>query len=98
MKIKSEKQSSKLCEPSVERYSGPMRFDPEKYRKYLPKTDWSKKAQDEYLNTVGNMMSALVDLAAGTDSVQAVSKTESPFFARKLSACGPKDFEPAQRP
>ena len=47
MKIKSEKQSRKLCEPSAESHSGPLQFDPEKYRKYLPETDWSEKAQDE---------------------------------------------------
>jgi len=78
MKTKSEKQSSKLHEPGAESYSSPLRLDLEKYRKYLPKTDWSEKVQDECLNTLWNVMSAFVDLAWDTDSVHAVSKTECP--------------------
>jgi hypothetical protein len=38
MKSKSEKRSSKLHEPGAARYSSPLQFDPEKYRKYLPET------------------------------------------------------------
>jgi hypothetical protein len=78
MKIKSEKQSSKLCEPTTESYCRPLQFDPEKYRKHLPENDWSEEVRDEYLNTPWNMMSAFVGLTGGTDCVQAVSKTESP--------------------
>jgi hypothetical protein len=47
-----------------------LQFDPEKYRKYLPETDWSEKVQDEWLSTLWDMMSAFVDLGFGTDSVQ----------------------------
>ena len=76
MKIKSEKQFSKLHEPGAEGGSSPLPFDPEKYRKYLAETGWSEKAQDEYLETLWNMMGTFVDLAWGTDSVQTVLKTE----------------------
>jgi hypothetical protein len=78
MKIKAEQQSSKLHEPSAEGYSSALRFDPEKYREYLPETDWSEKVQDEWLDTLWNMMNAFVDLGFGTDSVQTVLKTENP--------------------
>ena len=61
-----------------------MRFDPEKYRKYLPETDWSEKVQDEWLETLWNMMSAFVDLGFGTDSVQTVLKARRPSSPEKL--------------
>jgi hypothetical protein len=51
-------------------------FDPEKYRTYLAETGWSEKVQDEWLETLWNMMGTFVDLAWGTDSVQVVLKTE----------------------
>jgi hypothetical protein len=38
-------------------------FDPEKYRKHLAETDWSEKVQDEWLETLWNMMGTFVDLA-----------------------------------
>ena len=53
-----------------------MPFDPEKYRKYLAETGWSEKVQDEWLETLWNMMGTFVDLAWDTDSVQTVLKTE----------------------
>jgi hypothetical protein len=43
MKIKSEKQSSKLGEPSAQGCFSPLRFDPEKYRKYLAETSWERE-------------------------------------------------------
>jgi hypothetical protein len=90
MKIESEKQSSKLHEPSAEGCFSPLRFDPEKYRKYFPETDWSEKVQDEWLETLWNMMSAFVDLGFGTDSVQSVLNTER--------SSSPKNLQPvAQR-
>jgi hypothetical protein len=54
-----------------------LQFDPEKYRKYLPETDWSEKVQEECLNTLWNVISAFVDLGFGTDSDQNISKTTS---------------------
>ena len=91
MKIKSEKQSSNVHEPGAEGCSSPLPFDPEKYRKYLAETGWSEKAQDEYLETLWNMMGTFVDLAWGTDSVQTVLKTERPS--------SPENLQPmAQRP
>jgi hypothetical protein len=78
MKIKSEKQFSKLHEPSAEGGSSRLPFDPEKYRKYLAETGWSEKVQDEWLETLWNMMGTFVDLAWDTDSVQTVLKTERP--------------------
>jgi hypothetical protein len=39
MKIKAEKQSSNVHEPSAEGGSSRLPFDPEKYRKYLAETD-----------------------------------------------------------
>ena len=45
MKIKSEKQSSNVHEPSAEGGSSRLPFDPEKYRKYLAETGWSEKAR-----------------------------------------------------
>jgi hypothetical protein len=35
-----EKQSSNRHEPGAEGYPGPLRLDPEKYRKYLAETGW----------------------------------------------------------
>jgi hypothetical protein len=70
MKIKSEKQSSKLHAHGAEDYSSPLRLDPEKYRKYLPETDWSEKVQDEWLTGLWNTMSEFVDLGFGTNSIQ----------------------------
>jgi hypothetical protein len=84
MKIKSEKQSSNVHEPGAEGGSSPLPFDPEKYRKYLAETGWSEKAQDEYLETLWNMMGTFVDLAWGTDSVQTVLKTERPSSPENL--------------
>ena len=78
MKVKSEKQFSKLHEPSAEGGSSHLPFDPEKYRKYLAETGWSEKVQDEWLETLWNMMGTFVDLAWGTDSVQTVLETERP--------------------
>jgi hypothetical protein len=59
-------------------------FDPEKFRKYLAETDWSEKVQDEWLETLWNMMGTFVDLAWGTDSVQDVLKTERPSSPETL--------------
>ena len=78
MKIKSEKQSSNVHEPGAEGGSSPLPFDPEKYRKYLAETGWSEEVQDEWLETLWNMMSTFVDLASGTDFVQTVLETERP--------------------
>jgi hypothetical protein len=61
-----------------------LRLDPEKYRKYLPENGWSEKVQDEWLNTLWNMMSAFVDLGFGTDPVQDILKTESPSSPENL--------------
>ncbi len=96
MKIKFEKQSSKLHVPGPEDYSTPLRLDPDKYREYLPETCWSEEVQDEWLNTLWNMMSTFVDLGFGIDPVQSVLKTERPSSPKKPAACGPKDFEPTQ--
>jgi hypothetical protein len=82
--MKLEKQSSKLHEPGAEGYYSPLRFDPEKYRKYLSETGCSEKVQDEWLNTLWNMMSAFVDLSFGTDSVQSVLKTENRSSPKNL--------------
>jgi hypothetical protein len=94
MKIKSEKQFSKLHEPSAEGGSSRLPFDPEKYRKYLAETGWSEKVQDECLETVWNMMSTFVDLAWGTDSVQAVLKTERPSSPENLQPEAQKTSNP----
>jgi hypothetical protein len=69
MKIKSEKQSSNVHEPGAEGSSSPLPFDPKKYRKYLAVTGWSKKVQDECLETLWNMMSTFVDLAWGATTL-----------------------------
>ena len=61
-----------------------MPFDPEKYRKYLAETGWSEKVQDEYLETLWNIMGTFVDLAWGTDSVQTVLETEKPSSPENL--------------
>ena len=66
-----------------------MPFDPEKYRKYLAETGWSEKVQDEYLETLWNMMSTFVDLDWGADSVHRFKNGEA-LVARKLTAQGPK--------
>jgi hypothetical protein len=84
MKIKSEKQFSKLHEPSAEGSSSSLPFDPEKYRKYLAETGWSEQVQDECLEALWNMMGTFVDLAWDTDSVQTVLKTERPSSSEKL--------------
>jgi hypothetical protein len=52
--------------------------------KYLAETGWSEKVQDEWLETLWNMMGTFVDLAWGTDSVQAVLKTEKPSSPETL--------------
>jgi hypothetical protein len=62
MKIKSEKQFSKLHEPSAEGGSGLLPFDPEKYRKYLAETGWSEKVQDECLETLSPPDKTTLDL------------------------------------
>jgi hypothetical protein len=85
MKIKSEKQSSNLHEPGAEDGSRPLPFDPEKYRKYLAETGWSEKVQDEWLETLWNMMGTFVDLAWDTDSVQTGFKGEA-LASQKLTA------------
>jgi hypothetical protein len=90
MKIKSEKQSSKLHARGAEDYSSLLQLDTEKYRKYLPETDWSENVQDECLNALWTIMSAFVDLGFGTDSVQTALKTESPSSPENLQP-------PAQR-
>jgi len=59
-------------------------FDPEKYRKYLAETGWSEKVQDEWLETLLNMMGTFVDLAWDTDPVQTVLKAERPSSSEKL--------------
>src|SRR5882672_5284769 len=84
MNIKSEKQSRNVHEPGAEGGSSPLPFDREKYRKYLAKTGWSEKVQDESLETLWNMMSTFVDLAWGTDSVRTVLKTERPSSPENL--------------
>jgi hypothetical protein len=84
MKIKSEKQSSNVHELGAEGGSNPLPFDPEKYRKYLAETGWSEKVQDEWLETLWNMMGTFVDLAWDTDSVQTVLKTERPSSPENL--------------
>ena len=84
MKVKFEKQFSKLHEPSAKGGSSPLPFDPEKYRKYLAETGWSEKVQDEYLETLWNMMGTFLDLAWGTDSVLTVLKTERPSSLENL--------------
>jgi len=84
MKIKSEKQSSNVHEPSAEGGSSRLPFDPEKYRKYLAETGWSEKVQDECLETLWNMMGTFVDLAWDTDSVQTGLKAERPSSSEKL--------------
>jgi hypothetical protein len=94
MKIKSEKQSSKLHAHGAEDYSSPLRLDPEKYRKYLPETDWSEKVQDEWLTALWNMMSEFVDLGFGTNSVQTVLKTERPSSLENLKPMAQRTSNP----
>jgi hypothetical protein len=84
MKAKSRKQSSNVHDPGAEGGPGPLSFDPEKYRTYLAETGWSEKVQDEWLETLWNMMGTFVDLAWGTDSVQTVLKTETPSSLERL--------------
>jgi hypothetical protein len=47
-------------------------------------TGWSEKVQNEYLETLWNVMGTFVDLAWGTDSVQTVLKTERPSSPENL--------------
>ncbi len=84
MKIKAEKQSSNVHEPRAEGGAGPLPFDPEKYRKYLAETGWSEEVQDEWLETLWNMMGTFVDLAWDSDPAQTVLKTERPSSSEKL--------------
>jgi len=56
----------------------------EKYRKYLAETGWSEKVQDEWLETLWNIMATFVDLAWDTDPVQTVLKAERPSSSEKL--------------
>jgi hypothetical protein len=90
MEIKSEKQFSKLYEPTAEGGFSRLRFDPEKYRKYLAETGWSEKVQDECLETLWNMMSTFVDLAWGDDSVQTAFKNGRPSSPENLRPKAPK--------
>ena len=73
-----------MYDPGAEGGPGPLSFDPEKYRTYLAETGWSEKVQDEWLETLWNMMGTFVDLAWGTDSVQTVLKTERPSSPENL--------------
>jgi hypothetical protein len=95
MKIKSEKQSSNVNEPGAEGGSSPLPFDPEKYRKYLAETGWSEKVQDEWLETLWNMMGTFVDLAWDTDSVQTVLKTERPLSPENLHPMAQRTSNPS---
>jgi len=94
MKIKSEKQSSNVHELGAEGGFSPLPFDPEKYRKYIAETDCSEKVQDEWLETLWNMMSTFVDLAWGSDSVQTVLKTERPSSPENLQPMAQKTSNP----
>jgi hypothetical protein len=94
MKIKADRQSSKLHEPGAEGSSRPLPFDPEKYRKYFAETGWSEKVQDECLETLWNMMSTFVDLAWGDDSVQTVLKTERPSSLENLKPMAQRTSNP----
>jgi hypothetical protein len=94
VKIKSEKQFSKPHEPNAEGGFSRLPFDPEKCRKYLAKTGWSEKVQDECLETLWNMMSTFVDLAWGTDSVQTVLETERPSPPENLQPVAQRTSNP----
>jgi hypothetical protein len=87
MKIKSEKQSSNVHEPGAEGGSSPLPFDPEKYRKYLAETGWSEKAQDEYLETLWNMMGTK---SFGPHAVSFRATRASPFLKRSEQSRCPK--------
>jgi hypothetical protein len=52
----------------------------------LPRLVGARKVQDEWLETLWNMMGTFVDLAWGTDSVQTVLKTETPSSLERLTA------------
>jgi hypothetical protein len=73
-------------EPGAEGGTGPLSFDPEKYRTYLGETGWSEKVQDEWLETLWNMMGTFVDLAWGTDSGSDRFKNGDAVVARRLTA------------
>ena len=97
MKIKSEKQSSNVHEPSAEGGSSRLPFDPEKYRKYLAETGWSEKVQDEWLETFGHdghFRGSCLGHRLCSDRF----KSGETLVVRKVAAHGPRDFEPSQRP
>jgi hypothetical protein len=60
-----------------------MESDLAKYRKYLPETGWSEKVQDEWLNTLWNMMSAFVDVGSGREATM-----DLPFIREKELSIG----------
>ena len=94
MKIKSEKQWSNVHEPCTEGGSSPLPFDPEKYREYLAETGWSEKVQDEWLETLWNMMGTFVELAWDTDSVQTVLNAERPSSPENLQPMAQRTSNP----
>ena len=83
-----------MNEPGAEGGSSPLPFDPEKYRKYLAETGWSEKVQDEWLETLWNMMGTFVDLAWGTDSVQTALKMERPSPPENLQPTAQRTSNP----
>jgi hypothetical protein len=55
---------------------------------------WSEKVQDEYLETLWNMMSTFVDLAWGADSVQTVLETKRPSPSENLQPVAQRTSNP----
>ena len=60
----------------------PLKLDPDDYRADLAEFDLTKEQQDELLQTLWNIMSMMVDLGWGLDSVQLFS----PSQAKKIDA------------
>jgi hypothetical protein len=89
MKIKSEKQFSKLHEPSAEGAPVVCRLIRRNTENILPRLVGARRSRTSGLRRFG-MMGTFVDLAWDTDSVQTVLKTERPS--------SPENFQPmAQR-
>ena len=78
-----KKEIGMVCEPPItdnETTTGealgdsaaqpPLQINPDEYREDLADFDLTKEQQDELLQTLWNMMSMMVDLGWGLDSVQ----------------------------
>ena len=54
----------------IENSTAPPRLDPDKYRAYLANMEMTEAQQDEFLETLWNIMRTFVEIGWGLDSVQ----------------------------